>query len=180
MANIIAFDGRTPNIHKVSFVASSADIIGDVRLGEGASVWFHTTIRGDVNHITIGKCTNIQDNSVLHAESSRPDMPDVGPTRIGDYVTVGHGVIIHACTIEDCCLIGMGAVILDGAVVGKGSIVGAGAVVTPGTVIPPFSMVLGMPGKVVKELPQESISDRIAHAERYSARGLQYARDNQA
>jgi len=178
MANIIAFDGRTPNIHEVSYVAPSADIIGDVVLEEGANIWFHVTIRGDVECVRIGKFTNIQDNAVVHVERPTETRPNTGPTIIGDYVTVGHSAIIHACTIEDCCLIGMGAIVLDGAVVGKGSIVGAGAVVTPGTIIPPFSMVLGTPGKVAKELPQESIKERIAHAERYSARGLQYARDN--
>ncbi|MCL2566074.1 MAG: gamma carbonic anhydrase family protein [Defluviitaleaceae bacterium] len=174
MANIITFDGKTPNIHKNTFLAVSVDIIGDVTLEEGVSIWNNSTIRGDMNSIRIGKYTNIQDNSVVHVDTPHEKTPHVGPTVIGEYVTIGHGAIIHACTLEDACLIGMGAIILDGAVVGKGTIVGAGAVVPPHMVIPPYSMVLGVPGKVIKSLPEESLEERIAHAKRYWERTSKY------
>ena len=167
MANIISVDGKAPAIHQNSFLAGSADIAGDVRIAEFVSIWNHATLRGDVNYISIGKYTNIQDNSVIHVERPAPDNPERGAVIIGEHVTVGHGVILHACTLEDACLIGMGAIVLDGAVIGKGSIVGAGSVVTGRTVIPPYSLVLGSPGKVVKTLPEQSLAERIAHAESY-------------
>ncbi|MCL2579757.1 MAG: gamma carbonic anhydrase family protein [Oscillospiraceae bacterium] len=174
MANIISFVGKTPVIHPTTFVAPDASVIGDVVLDEGSSVWFGATLRGDVNRITVGKFSNIQDGCVVHAERFKDEKPGVGPTFIGDHVSIGHSAVIHACTIEDCCLIGMGSIILDGAVIGKGSIVGAGAVVTAGTVIPPYSMVLGTPGKVVKTMPESSVEDRIAHAMRYAGYSQQY------
>jgi len=167
MANIILVDGKAPAMHQNVFTISSVDIAGDVRIAEFVNIWNHVTLRGDVNYIQIGKYTNIQDNSVVHGDRPKPDNPDWGATIIGEYVTVGHGAILHACTVEDACLIGMGAIVLDGAVIGKGSVVGAGSVVTQRTVIPPYSMVLGTPAKVVKTLPEESIAERIAHAERY-------------
>jgi len=167
MANIITFEGKTPEIHESCFLAVSADIIGDVVLAEGVSVWNNATIRGDINHIRIGRYTNVQDGSVVHVDRRRADQPDWGPVIIGGYVTIGHGAIIHACTIEDACLIGMGSIVLDGAVIGKGSIIGAGALVPPNAKIPPFSMVLGTPGKVVKTLLEESLEDRLFHAKRY-------------
>ena len=167
MANIISVDGTEPVIHQNSFLACSADIIGDVRIAEFVSIWNSSTLRADVNYISIGKFANIQDNSTVHVERPAPDNPDRGAVIIGEYVTVGHGVILHACTLEDACLIGMGAIVLDGAVVGKGSIVGAGSVVTGRTVIPPYSLALGSPAKVVKTLPEESLAERIAHAEGY-------------
>ena len=167
MANIITFEGVKPFVHEQSFLAVSADLIGSVFIGEGVSIWNNTTLRGDINDIRIGKLSNIQDGSTLHVDRRKPESPGLGSTLIGERVTVGHGVILHACTVDDCCLIGMGSIVLDGAVIGKGSIVGAGAVVTPGTIVPPFSMVLGTPGRVVKTLDELTLEDRIAHAERY-------------
>jgi len=167
MANIITFEGKTPEIHESVFVAVSADIIGEVALSEGVSIWNNTTLRADINQIRIGKYTNVQDGSVIHVDRRRPDEPGWGLANIGEYVTIGHNAIIHACTIEDCCLIGMGSIILDGAVIGKGSIIGAGALVPPHAKIPPFSMVLGTPGKVVKTLLEESLQDRLFHAKSY-------------
>ena len=165
MANIITYEGKTPDIHHSVFLAVSADVIGDVVLAEGVNIWNHATIRGDFNYIRVGKYTNIQDSCIVHINAPNGDNP--GPTVIGDYVTVGHGAIVHACTVEDYCLIGMGAIVLDGAVVGKGSIIGAGALVPPNAKIPPFSMVIGTPGRVTKTLLEESLNDRIAHAKRY-------------
>lgn len=145
---IAEFEGITPTLDEKTFIADGAKVIGAVLMKEFSSLWFNTVVRGDVNKIEIGRYTNIQDNSVVH-------VADPHPTVIGDYVTVGHNAIIHGCTIEEHCLIGMGAVVLNGAVVGKGSIVAAGAVVREGQIIPPHSLVVGVPAKVVKSVPDE-------------------------
>lgn len=136
------FRGVAPLVDPSAFVAGSADLIGRVRVGARSSIWFGTVIRADVMPIEIGEETSIQDNSVIHVTEG------VSGTRVGNRVTVGHRVILHACVVEDDCLIGMGSVVLDKAVVGRGSVVAAGAVVTPGTIIPPGSMVMGAPAKV--------------------------------
>jgi len=134
-----------PKVGAGVYIAKSAAVLGDVRIGDHASVWYNATVRGDINYIEIGQYTNIQDNAVLH-------LADDFPCIIGDYVTVGHSAIVHACTIKNEVLIGMGAVVLDGAVVGEQSLVGAKALVTQNTKIPPGSLVLGAPAKVVREL----------------------------
>lgn len=144
----IDFNGIAPKCHESVFVAEDAAVIGDVEVGEDSSVWFLTVIRGDIHRIRIGKRTNVQDQCALHV--TRKD-----PLVIGDDVTIGHGAVVHGCTVEDVCLIGIGAVVLDGAVIGRGSVVGAGAVVSPGIVIPPRSLVLGVPGKVARPLKPE-------------------------
>ena len=168
MNGIYPFQNKIPAIHPNTLIAPGAKIIGDVTLAEGASVWYNAVLRADVNPIRIGMFSNIQDNSTVHEDSGEGSgLPQGLPTILGDYVTVGHGCILHACVVEDYCLIGMGAVILDGAVIGKGSIVGAGAVVTKGTVIPPFSVVLGTPAKVVKTLSEDTIAARRDHANHY-------------
>lgn len=145
---IAEFEGITPTIDDKTYIADGAKVIGAVTMKEFSSLWFNVVARGDVNRIEIGRYTNIQDNCVVH-------VADEYPTIIGDYVTVGHNAIIHGCTIEEHCLIGMGAVVLNGAVVGKGSIIAAGAVVRENQVIPPHSLVVGVPGKVVKSMPGE-------------------------
>ena len=142
------FEGVAPDLDVKSFVADGAKVIGRVRMKEFSSVWFNSVLRGDVNFIEIGRYSNIQDNSVLHGTDSCA-------TIIGDYVTVGHSAVIHGATVEEHCLIGMGAVILSNVVVGKGSIIAAGAVVRENQVIPPYSMVVGVPGKVVKQIEGE-------------------------
>jgi len=138
----------TPKVPESVFVASSADIIGRVTLGEESSVWYNATLRGDINEIVIGEQTNVQDNAVLH---NSDDYPCV----LGDRVTIGHSAIIHAAEVKDEVLVGMGAVVLDGAVIGEQSIIGAKALVTGGTKIPPGSLVLGSPAKVVRALSEE-------------------------
>jgi carbonic anhydrase/acetyltransferase-like protein (isoleucine patch superfamily) len=145
------FKGTKPKIDASALVVDSAQIIGEVTIGEESSVWFNAVIRGDVNHISIGKRTNIQDGCVLHV--ARKSLPLI----IGDEVTVGHNATLHACTIGSQCLIGMAATVMDGAEIGERSIVGAGALVTPGTKIPPKSLVLGSPAKVKRELTDEEI-----------------------
>ena len=149
------FEGKLPIISEKSFVAEGAQLIGNVIMEEYSSVWFNVVARADINVIKIGEYTNVQDNAVIHVD-------DNFPVTIGNYVTVGHGAIIHGCRIEDHCLIGMGATILNGAVIGMGSIIGAGALVKENEVIPPYSMVVGVPGKVIKHLSENT--DRI-HAQ---------------
>lgn len=143
--------GASPKIDPSAFIAPSADICGDVTIGPGASVWFGVVLRGDINRIELGASSNVQDGSVVH-------LADDFPCIIGARVTIGHRAMIHACTIEDECLIGMSSTILDGAVVGTGSIIGAGALVTQRTQIPPGSLVVGVPAKVIRTVtPQERL-----------------------
>jgi len=148
MKIIKEFEGIMPTLDEKVYIADGAQVIGRVTMKEFSSVWCNTVVRGDVNYIEIGRYTNIQDNSVVH---NADDYPAI----IGDYVTIGHGAIIHGCVIEDHCLIGMGAIVLTGAVVGRGSIVAAGALVREGQVIPPHSLVVGVPGKVVRSIPEQ-------------------------
>lgn len=145
---IKAFEGIIPEIDKKAYIAEGGQVIGAVKLKEYSSIWHNTVVRGDVNRVEIGRYTNVQDNSVVH-------VADENPTIVGDYVTIGHGAILHGCTIEDHCLIGIGVIILNGAVVGRGSIIAAGAVIKEGDYIPPHSLVVGLPAKVIKNLPEK-------------------------
>lgn len=142
------FEGNEPQLDEKSFVADGAKVIGKVTMKEFSSIWFNAVARGDVNRIEVGRYSNVQDNSVLH-------VADEAPCIIGDYVTVGHNCVVHGATIEDHCLIGIGAIVLNNAVVGRGSIVAAGALVREGEVIPPNSLVVGVPGKVIKQVPEQ-------------------------
>lgn len=155
------FLGTAPVLPDSAFVAETAVVIGDVTLGPQASIWHHCTVRGDVNAITIGTASNIQDNSVVHVTHG------TAPTVIGDYVTVGHGAIIHGCTIRDTVLIGMGATVMDHADIGTHSIVGAGALVTKNTQVPPRSLVLGQPATVVRTLSDEEVATIRPYADNY-------------
>ena len=152
---------KTPDTARANWVAANATVVGDVTLGARSSVFYGAVLRGDIARIVVGEGSNIQDNCVVH-------LADDLDAIIGNWVTVGHSAIIHACVIEDECLIGMGATVLDGARVGARSIVGAGAVVTPRTVIPPGSMVLGAPAKVVRALSEQEQKDLRAWAEKYT------------
>ncbi|BCD59661.1 MULTISPECIES: gamma carbonic anhydrase family protein [unclassified Nitratiruptor] len=150
------------------WIAPDATVIGNVTMGKDVSIWFGCVIRGDVHYIKIGDRTNIQDLTMIHVTHyKKPDMSDGFPTIIGNDVTIGHRVMLHGCTIEDACLIGMNATILDGAVIGKESIVGAGALVTGGKKFPPRSLILGSPAKVVRELSEEEVRELYASAKRY-------------
>ena len=151
---------RTPDITRAGWIAANATVIGDVVLGPQASVFYGAVLRGDIAQIVVGEGSNIQDNAIVH-------LADDLDAIIGAWCTIGHGAIIHACTIEDECLIGMGAIILDGARIGARSIVGAGAVVTQRTIIPPGSMVLGAPGKVVRALSEPEQAGLREWAEKY-------------
>jgi carbonic anhydrase/acetyltransferase-like protein (isoleucine patch superfamily) len=152
---------KTPDTARASWVAANATVVGDVTLGPGSSVFYGAVLRGDIARIVVGEGSNIQDNCVVHLAD---DLDAV----VGKWVTVGHGAIIHACTIGDECLIGMGATVLDGAKVGARSIVGAGAVVTPRTVIPPGSLVLGAPARVVRALSEEEQAKLKGWAVKYT------------
>ena len=157
---IIPYKGRVPRVAASAYVAPSADIIGDVEIGEHASIWFTCVLRGDIEPIRIGASSNIQDGSIVHTMLG-------SPTVIGDWVTVGHRAVIHGCTIGDHCLVGMGAILLNNVVVGEGSIIAAGALVTENTVIPPRSLYMGFPAKFKKTLGD---SDRVfidMHAAHY-------------
>ena len=151
-----------PTLGPGAFVHEAAEVIGRVALGASASVWPSAVIRGDTDQITVGDDSNVQDGAVLHAD---PGLP----CTIGARVTIGHLACVHGCTVEDECLIGIGATILNGAVIGTGSIVGAGAMVAEGLVVPPGSMVLGIPGRVVRPLTRAERDALPASAARYVA-----------
>ena len=158
---ILPYKNKSPKIASSALILPGADVIGDVEIGDDASIWFGTVVRGDVNFIRIGDETNIQDWCVVHVTVDRH------PTVIGDRVTVGHGAILHGCTVEDTCLIGIGAIVLDGAVIGRQSFVAAGTLVTPRTAIPPRSLVMGRPGVVKRALSPSEIDDLAESAKRY-------------
>ncbi|MBI5560900.1 MAG: gamma carbonic anhydrase family protein [Deltaproteobacteria bacterium] len=161
------YKGIAPKLHETVYIEESAQIIGDVEMGAYTSVWFNAVVRGDVNYIRIGERTNVQDNSVLHVTK------DVYPLIIGSDVTIGHGVILHGCTVRDRCLIGMGSVIMDDALIGEDSIVGAGAVVTERTNIPRRSLILGVPARVVRGLKDGEVERILKAAENY----MEYTRN---
>jgi carbonic anhydrase/acetyltransferase-like protein (isoleucine patch superfamily) len=159
----------TPSIAATAFVDASAQVIGDVHVGEQSSIWMNAVVRGDVNVIRIGARTNIQDGTVVHV------MRDPShPTVLGSDITIGHGAIIHGCTIEDACLIGMGAILLNGARVGEGSIVAAGTLLPEGAVVPPRSLVMGSPGRVRRSITDDEHAFILQSAQNYVSYRLDY------
>jgi carbonic anhydrase/acetyltransferase-like protein (isoleucine patch superfamily) len=163
---IVTFQNKTPKIAKRVFIAPSADLIGDLEIGEDSSVWFGAVIRADVNFARIGRRVSVQDGTVIHVTHAGENNAGF-PTIVGDNVTIGHRVVLHGCEIANACLIGMGAIILDGAKIGAESIVGAGALVTQGKVFPPRSLILGSPAKVVRSLNDSEVAELYASADRY-------------
>jgi carbonic anhydrase/acetyltransferase-like protein (isoleucine patch superfamily) len=145
---LLPFGGRMPQLGAGVFIAEGAQVIGDVTLGAGSSVWFNSVLRGDVGPIRIGAGTNLQDLSMVHVTAGQ------GPCVVGDHVTVGHSVVLHGCTVGDLSLIGIGSIVLDGAEIGSGSMIGAGSLVTPRTKIPPGVLALGSPCRVVRPLTE--------------------------
>ena len=150
-----------PTVDPSAFIDQSAQVIGDVHIGAESSVWMNVVVRGDVHYIRIGARSNIQDGTIVHV------MRDTHPTVIGDDVTIGHGAVVHGSTIEDRCLIGMGAILLNGCRVGTGSIIAAGSLLPEGTVVPPGSMVMGMPAKVRRSLTAEEDASIKWYADNY-------------
>lgn len=160
------FENFYPQIPDSCFIAPSTEIIGRVKLGENVSIWHGTMIRGDINWIEIGENTNVQEATVIHVDFADAD-GNGGFTRIGSNVTIGHRALIHACSIGDDCLIGMGAIILSGAVIGEGSIVGAGALVRENQIVPPGSLVVGLPAQIKAQVGPEGKEKILQSAQRY-------------
>lgn len=158
---ICDYGDKSPKLHETVSIFEGAQIVGDVKIGEGSSVWYNAVIRGDVNKIRIGKNVSIQDLTMVHCRVNKY------PTFIGNNVTVGHNVVLHGCTIGNNVLVGMGAIILDGAVIGDNSIIGAGSLITQRKTFPPNSLILGSPAKVVRELTKEEIADTEFQAIHY-------------
>ena len=165
---IRSYKGIKPAIAATAFIEASAQIVGDVHIGEHSSVWFNCVIRGDVHHVRIGHSTNIQDGSIIHVTNGQ------FPTIIGNYVTVGHGVMLHGCTIKDRSLIGIGSIILDGVTIGEESFIAAGSLITPGTEIPPRSMVMGSPARVRREVTEDELARIDTHWKHYIEYKTQY------
>ncbi len=163
---IYEFINRSPRFGDTVFVAPSADLIGDVKIGEESSIWFNTTVRGDVHRIRIGKRSNIQDNSCVHVTNR------TAPTLIGNEVTIGHGAVIHGCTIHDKVLVGIGAVVLDKAVIESGVMVAAGSLVPPGKHLESGWLYMGTPVQKARELSEEELENIVKHSENY----VKYAR----
>ncbi|WP_445474554.1 gamma carbonic anhydrase family protein [Methanococcoides methylutens] len=164
---LLKFKDKEPIAAETAFIADSAEIIGDVTVGEDSSIWFNAVIRGDMDKIIIGKRTSIQDNSVIHTDPSTP-------TDIGDDVTVGHGAVLHSCRIGNNVLIGMNSTVLDGVEIGGNSIVGANALVPPGKKFPPNSVITGVPGKIRREATPEDVAMIRENAAEYVKLAAEY------
>ncbi|MGH7792426.1 MAG: gamma carbonic anhydrase family protein [Thermodesulfobacteriota bacterium] len=162
------YGGAFPKLHPTVFVAESAQVIGDVTIGEDSSVWFQTVVRGDVNFIRIGVRTNVQDGCVLHVTRGTHSL------MIGDEVTVGHRVVLHGCTVKNRGLVGIGAIVLDGAVVEEDSMVGAGSLVPPGFRVPSGTLVMGVPARVKRELTPEEVK----HIKQSASNYVEYSKNN--
>lgn len=163
---IYSYKDKRPKIADSAFIADYVTLIGDVEIKDRASIWFGTTIRGDLSKITVGEGSNVQENSTLHSDGT--------PLIIEDNVTVGHGCILHGCTIKKGALIGMGATVLDGAVIGEGSLVGAGSLVTAGKIIPPNSLVVGSPAVIKCDLTANATEHIVKNTQEYIKKGQEY------
>lgn len=159
---LLPYKDKMPQVHEEAFIAEGAMVIGDVTIGAGTGVWYNAVIRGDFSGVTIGNSCNIQDNCVVHSDRATP-------TVLGDGVTIAHGAVIHGCVIEEGSLIAINATVLSGARIGAGSIVGAGSVVGEKAVVPPRSLVLGTPGKVIRQLTDEQVARAGRTADLYAA-----------
>lgn len=164
---LFEFDGKTPKVHPAAYVSPRASLLGDVKVEEDSSIWEYAVLRGDMNYIRIGKGTSIQDNATVHTTFTHPAI-------VGDHVTAGHNCVIHACEIGDRSVVGIGAIVLTGAKVGKECVIGAGSVITENTVIPDRSLVLGIPGKVKREVSDELLEGFLIGAELYVELGRKH------
>ena len=158
--NITPFDGKTPDIHNSVFLAEDCRIVGEVEIGENSSVWFKTVVRGDQDRVIVGAGTSLQDGVVVHVSDGIRCV-------IGDYVTVGHNAVVHACTVGSFTLVGIGSVVLDEAIIGEGSVVAAGTVVTPRKEFPPRSLIRGIPGRLIREITEDEYQRNVELAETY-------------
>lgn len=164
---LIPYNGTLPKVMASAYIAEGVKLVGDVTVGEDASIWFNTVLRGDLAPVVIGRGANIQDGSIGHVNESQPLL-------VGEEVSVGHGAIIHGCRIGKGTLIGMGAIVLNGADIGEYALVGAGSLVTEKTIIPPYTLVLGSPARVVRELTQADLERMRRTSEGYVLRGKEY------
>ncbi len=169
--NVITYDDIKPKIDKSVFLADNCRVIGSVEIGIGSSVWYGAVVRGDRSKIIIGSYSNIQDNAVIHSD---PKCPCI----IGDRVTVGHNAVVHGCTISSFCLIGIGSVVMNGAVIGEGSIVAAGSVVPDGKEFPPRSLIIGTPGRLVREITEDEYMRNLNYADTYIKLAESYLKQN--
>lgn len=169
MSNLLPYKGRRPTLAAQVFVAPGAQVIGDVAVGQGSSIWFNAVIRGDEASVRIGCYSNIQDCAVVHVQDAATS------TIIGDYVTAGHNVVLHGCTVVDNCLIGMGAIVLTGAKIGANCIIGAGTIIGEGKEIPAGSLVVGTPGRIIRTVSEADIAMIRASARHYAEKALEYA-----
>ena len=168
--SVYALGAHTPNVHPQSWIAPNAAVIGQVNIERNVSIWWNCTLRGDTDLLSVGENSNIQDNSVLHTD---PGIPMV----VGKNVTVGHRVILHGCTVGDNSLIGMGSTLLNGSVIGKNCLIGANTLIPEGKVIPDRSLVVGLPGRIVRELTDEEVANLQISADRYVAQWQRYVRE---
>jgi carbonic anhydrase/acetyltransferase-like protein (isoleucine patch superfamily) len=166
---IHSFEGQVPQVKESTFIAWNAEVVGSVELAEETTVWYSASIRGDIDTITIGWGSNVQDNAALHVEEGVPLV-------VGRNVTIGHGAIVHGCTVGDSTLIGMGAIILNGARIGNESIVGAGALVTEGKVFPDRALIVGSPAKAIRSVTDDEVAKILQNAANYRERGRLHAR----
>ncbi len=164
------FEEKYPKFPEDVYIAENATLIGDVRLESGVSIWPGAVLRADISYIQIGKFSNVQDNSVIHLDFDKP-------TVVGEYVTIGHSVTLHGCRVGNNVLIGIGAIVLNGAEIGEGSIIAAGSVVPPGKKIPPRSLVMGIPGKIVRGVSEEELEHTRKNALMYRELSKKYRRD---
>ena len=166
------YKGTFPEVHPSAYIDQSAQVIGDVHIGEESSIWMNAVVRGDVHRIRIGRRSNIQDGTIVHV------MNGTHPTTIGDEVTIGHAAIVHGCTLRGRILVGMGAILLNGVDVGEESIVAAGTLLPENAVVPPRSLVMGSPGKVRRQLTDDEVASILGYADRYAGYRLDYMAAN--
>jgi gamma-carbonic anhydrase len=165
-AQVLNFAGKTPRINPTAFVAPGARLIGDVEIGSEASIWYNCVLRGDVNRISIGARTNIQDGTVIHVDSPKLDEPEGHPAIIGEEVLIGHMAMVHGCILHDRSFVGLGAIVMDGCEIESGAMLAAGAMLTPGRCIPAGQLWSGRPAKYVRDLREEEIASHafgVAH-----------------
>lgn len=174
---IRSFQGIAPKIDPTAFIAETAVIVGDVEIGTQSSIWYNVVARGDVNFIRIGSRTNIQDLSMLHVTHRKNENDPGAPLVIGDDVTVGHSVTLHGCTVGNGSFIGMQAIVMDKAVIGEGALIGARSLVTEGTIVPPYTLWIGAPAKMKRELTAEEIAWLKKSPQNYVKYALQYIND---